>query len=354
MIGVPVAQRRRDEPAAAEALQLVAVAVVLADALEALREDADQLAAAQQPLGVRRAGQRRAGLAGQLGQERHPEHQVGAEQAEVARGSAARRGSRAESISASSAIVPEWLRDDEAGPIQRHVLGPGHLDPEPVAVERLQQRLEDAVGQLRVEAELVDVVLRRSGGGAGTRAHRPPARPRCPAPGRPCVRSSRHRSSAAQSDHRRSAASTLRRSPPAARSAPDAGSRPAICSAARAPAATPALTPRAPAGSATQDGFGRADRVRRQRAIARVPAQEVGERGRRAPRLEAELLDQAGRVDHPAVHEQVELVEAELARRDAAGESGQRRHRRFEHRHGEPAGPAYGLGQRDRARRRRR
>ena len=54
---------RGDEPAAAETLQLVALGERLADALEALGEDPDELALAEQPVGVLAAGQRVAGLA---------------------------------------------------------------------------------------------------------------------------------------------------------------------------------------------------------------------------------------------------------------------------------------------------
>ena len=83
MIGAPVRSAADDEAAAAEPLQLVALGERLADALEALGPDADQLAAGQQPLGVGVAGQRRAGLAGQLADERHLEDQVGAEHPQV-------------------------------------------------------------------------------------------------------------------------------------------------------------------------------------------------------------------------------------------------------------------------------
>ena len=76
------AHRRGDEAAAAEALQLVALGVRLADALEALGPDADQLAAAEHPLGVLGAGQGGAAAARHRADERHPEDQVGAERAQ--------------------------------------------------------------------------------------------------------------------------------------------------------------------------------------------------------------------------------------------------------------------------------
>ena len=77
MIGAPVRMRRRDESAAAESLQLVALAERLADALEAFGEDRRHLAAAQQPLGVGVAGQGVPGLARELADQRHLERQVG-------------------------------------------------------------------------------------------------------------------------------------------------------------------------------------------------------------------------------------------------------------------------------------
>ena len=77
------AQRRRDEAAAAEPLQLVPVGERLADPLEALRAHADEFAVGQQALRVRVAGQRAAVLAAELADDRHPEHQVGAEHAQV-------------------------------------------------------------------------------------------------------------------------------------------------------------------------------------------------------------------------------------------------------------------------------
>ena len=304
------AQRRRHEAAAAEALQLVPVGVALADALEALGEDADQLAVAHQPLGVGVAGQGGAGLAGQLGQHRHPEHQVGAEQPQVAVRPGARRARRRQSISASSATVPEWLPTTSAGALVRQVLDAEDLGAEPVAVEQAQHGMEDRVGQLGVEAELVDLVLRRSAGGAGRPAPtRRPARPTC----------------VVVADARR----------------PDSSSG--------APAPTWLMRLR---GSGLLDAVADAARRRRSGAPACCGPDEVVERLRGGARREAELLDQPGGVDHPAVHEQVELVEAEpptptlrasAATADRPGSSTGS---------GDPAGPADRLGQREHARRR--
>ncbi len=77
-------QRGRDEAAAAEALQLVAILEVLAKALVALGEDGGELAGGQQPVRVGRAGHGVAGLARGLTDHRHVEHHVRGKQAQVA------------------------------------------------------------------------------------------------------------------------------------------------------------------------------------------------------------------------------------------------------------------------------
>jgi hypothetical protein len=61
-------------------------------------------------------------------------------------------------------------------------------------------------------------------------------------------------------------------------------------------------------------------------------------------------LTSRGRVDHPAVHEQVDLVQADLADAERCGDRGDRRQRALGQRHGEPAGAPYRLGQRQHAR----
>ena len=95
--------------------------------------------------------------------------------------------------------------DDQRAARVRHVLQAGGLDPEPRPVQRPQQREDDVVGEVGVEAELVDLVVAgqpaaqerqrvRQGGlppgrelaglGAGSAALRSPGRPRS-ASGRP-------------------------------------------------------------------------------------------------------------------------------------------------------------------------
>src|SRR5262245_59397801 len=78
-----VPQRSRYEAAAAETLQLVALAELLADPLEALWPDPDQLTGAKQPVDILVAGQRVAGFAGQMCGHRQLEHEVGGEQSQV-------------------------------------------------------------------------------------------------------------------------------------------------------------------------------------------------------------------------------------------------------------------------------
>src|SRR5690606_23021404 len=77
------AQRRADETAAAEALQLVALAERLADALVALGEHADELALPQQPRRVGLAGEGVPRLAGQVAEDRDLVDEVRAEQADL-------------------------------------------------------------------------------------------------------------------------------------------------------------------------------------------------------------------------------------------------------------------------------
>ena len=163
MIGTPVRERRLHEPAPAEALQLVALAERLADALETLGPDADQFAGAQQPLGVGVAGQRRPGLAGQRARARRAEDQVGAEHAQVPvrrvlvvhgdRGHGRVQGPQPAGV----------IRDEQRAALGRDVVDAVDLDPEPAVVERPRAAgSDDVLGEVGVEAELVDLRSRRA------------------------------------------------------------------------------------------------------------------------------------------------------------------------------------------------
>ena len=62
-------------------------------------------------------------------------------------------------ISASTGRVPEWLATTRAPPVAGHVLQALRLDPEPLLEQRPQDRQQDVVGEVGVEAELVGLVL---------------------------------------------------------------------------------------------------------------------------------------------------------------------------------------------------
>ena len=93
----------------------------------------------QQPLGVGVAGQRRAGLAGQLADDRRLEHQVGAEhpQVPVRRVVVEQRDLGHHRVQRDGAGV---VGDDQRAALGRDVLQPADLDPEVVLVQRAQQR----------------------------------------------------------------------------------------------------------------------------------------------------------------------------------------------------------------------
>ena len=55
-------------------------------------------------------------------------------------------------------MVPEWLATISAPPSLGHVLDAVHLDAEPLLVERAQDGMQDVVGELAVEPEVVDLV----------------------------------------------------------------------------------------------------------------------------------------------------------------------------------------------------
>ena len=56
-------------------------------------------------------------------------------------------------------MVPEWLATSSAPPVVRDVLHAESLDPEPLLVQQPQRRQTDVVGEVRVVAEVVDLVL---------------------------------------------------------------------------------------------------------------------------------------------------------------------------------------------------
>ena len=155
-IGTPVRSGGRDEPAPAEALELVAVGERLADPLEPLGPDSDQLPAGQHPLGVLVAGEGGAALAGQAADQRHPEDQVGAERPEEAAGLVVDRHHRHQAVDRQRAGV---VRDDECPALGREVLDATHLDAEPLLRDRTQAGQQQPLGDLLVEAVLVDGVV---------------------------------------------------------------------------------------------------------------------------------------------------------------------------------------------------
>ena len=148
-------QGQAHEAAPPEAGELVPVAVALADALDALRENPDQLARAQEPLAVlltrphrARAGQRR-------GQEREQrEHVEGEHPAFTAGGMlVAQRERDHHAVPRQHAGV---VGDDQGRTVGGDVLHSGGLHAPPHRVEELQQR-PDRLGELRVAPELVHV-----------------------------------------------------------------------------------------------------------------------------------------------------------------------------------------------------
>ncbi len=85
----------------------------------------------------------------------------------------ARRARPAPSSPRPSATVPEWLATTSAPPSAGHVLDPAHLDPEPLLEHRPQHRQQRVVGEVGVEAELVDRVVAGDAGGGGRPVRRP-------------------------------------------------------------------------------------------------------------------------------------------------------------------------------------
>ena len=150
------AQRRGHEPTAAEPLELVALAERLADPLESLRPDADEVTPRQHPLGVLDAGEGRAALAGQRADDRHLEHQVGAQRAQGPVGVVVHREHRHQAVERHR---PGVVGHDERAALGRDVVQAAHLEPEPLLRDRAQRGHEEALGQLTVEAVVVDLVV---------------------------------------------------------------------------------------------------------------------------------------------------------------------------------------------------
>ena len=152
------AQRRGDEPAAAEPLQLVPVRERLADALEPLRPHADQLAGRSR----RSASAVQASvvpclrLSGPTTGIRNTRSRAEHPQVPVRRVVVVQRDRGHQRVERNGAGV---VGDDQRAALVRHVVQAGGLDPEPRPVERPQQRENDVVGEVGVEAELVDVVV---------------------------------------------------------------------------------------------------------------------------------------------------------------------------------------------------
>ena len=149
---------RRDEAAAAEALQLVPLAERLADALEALGEHRHQLAGGEQPLGVGVAGQRVAGPAGDRPEDGGLEHEIGSQVADhparrVVVGDA---GGEHHRIDGDGAGV---IGDQQRPTGVRQVLHAEELDPEPLVVQQAERRQHDVAGEVLVVAEVVDLVV---------------------------------------------------------------------------------------------------------------------------------------------------------------------------------------------------
>ena len=149
------AQREAHEAAAAEAGQLVAVAVALADALHALREHPHQLALAQQALAVLLAGPHRAAAGEGGGEEGQEGEHVEDEHPALAAGGVlvAQGEGDHHAVPGQDAGV---VGDDERRPFGGDVLDAGRLDPPPHRVEELEQRA-DRLNEPGVAAELVHV-----------------------------------------------------------------------------------------------------------------------------------------------------------------------------------------------------
>ena len=97
-------------------------------------------------------------LAAELADDRQPEHQIRAEhpQVPVRRVVVVQRDGGHQRVQRDRAGV---VGDDQRAALVRHVVQAGGLDAEPRPVQRPQERQQHVVGEVGVEAELVDGVV---------------------------------------------------------------------------------------------------------------------------------------------------------------------------------------------------
>jgi PucR C-terminal helix-turn-helix domain len=151
-------QRGPGKAAAAKTLQPVPLAESLANSLEAFRENADELAGAEQSLGLCGVGQGMPALAGQLRDSRQRVNEIGSEQPQVPvlRMLVEHPGLQHQRVKRQHARV---IRDDQRRTGPGHVLQAAHPDPEPLPVNRPVHRHQHPGVELWVEAVLVDLVI---------------------------------------------------------------------------------------------------------------------------------------------------------------------------------------------------
>ena len=151
-------QRGRDEAPAPEALQLVALTEGLPDPLEALGPNTHEFAAREESFRIGHAGERVPGLACERGEEGRLEDQVGTQHAQVAlsRVVVIERDLRHQRIECDGARV---VGDDERAARRGDPVDTAHLHAEPPLEEGSQRRDEHVVGQVGIEAEVVDRVV---------------------------------------------------------------------------------------------------------------------------------------------------------------------------------------------------
>ncbi len=118
--------------------------------------DAHELALAEHPLRVLVAGQGGAAAAGHLADERHPEDQVGAQRAQEPAGVVVHHHAGHQGVDGQRAGV---VGHDQRAALGGDVLDAADLDPEPLLGQRPQRREQELLGDLRVEPELVDLVV---------------------------------------------------------------------------------------------------------------------------------------------------------------------------------------------------